>query len=296
MMTKPNFISYLLKGLAIGTAAIIPGISGGTIAFMLGIYDQIINAIVGLRLNFKKSLSILLPVGVGVVLAIGLLTYPMGIALEYAPFPTITLFAGLIVGSLPQLRKQLPVAFSPKALSLILVPALVAVVLGVFSVIGELDATSVLTGEAFLPKLTLVVVGLLGVSAFVVPGISGSMLLLSIGFYEPILSSLERFINNLFVLDQLRLEVINFALLGVGALIGFVVISMLMKWLLTQYRTEVNLAVFGFILGSLVAIFYNYEMMPVYEKLTLVMMFIGLITLVMGIWISLRLNKRYATR
>jgi putative membrane protein len=176
------------------------------------------------------------------------------------------------------------------------VPALVAVVLGVFSVIGELDATSVLTGEAFLPKLTLVVVGLLGVSAFVVPGISGSMLLLSIGFYEPILSSLERFINNLFVLDQLLLEVINFALLGVGALIGFVVISMLMKWLLTQYRTEVNLAVFGFILGSLVAIFYNYEMMPVYDQLTLVMMFIGLITLVMGIWISLRLNKRYATR
>jgi putative membrane protein len=139
-------------------------------------------------------------------------------------------------------------------------------------------------------------VGLLGVSAFVVPGISGSMLLLSIGFYEPILSSLERFINNLFVLDQLLLEVINFALLGVGALIGFVVISMLMKWLLTRYRTELNLAVFGFILGSLVAIFYNYEMMPVYDQLTLVMMFIGLITLVMGVWISLQLNKRYATR
>jgi uncharacterized membrane protein len=71
---------------------------------------------------------------------------------------------------------------------------------------------------------------------------------------------------------------------------------MLMKWLLTRYRTELNLAVFGFILGSLVAIFYNYEMMPVYDQLTLVMMIIGLITLVMGIWISLRLNKRYATR
>lgn len=296
MMIKPNFISYLLKGLAIGTAAIIPGISGGTIAFMLGVYDQIIDAIVSLRQNFKKSLFVLFPVGVGVVLAIGLLTYPMGIALEFAPFPTITLFAGLILGSLPQLRKQLPTSFNAKALILILVPALIAVLLGVFSVIGELDATSVLTGEALIPKLTLVVVGLLGVSAFVVPGVSGSMLLLSIGFYEPILSSLERLLNNLLILDQLLLEVINFALLGVGALIGFVVISILMKWLLTRYRTEVNLAVFGFILGSLVAIFYNYEMVEVYAQFTWWMGVLGIGTLGLGVWLSLELNKRYATR
>ena len=296
MMTKPNFISYFLKGLAIGTAAIIPGISGGTIAFMLGIYDQIIDAIVGLRQNFKKSLSILLPVGVGLVLAIGLLTYPMGIALEYAPFPTITLFAGFIVGSLPQLRKDLPNKLSNKAWAFLIVPAIIASLLGVFSVIGELDATTVLTGEAFLPKLSLLVVGILGVSAFVVPGISGSMLLLSIGFYEPILSSLRRLLDHLFDINGLFPEMINFGLLGIGALVGFAFISVVMKWLLTHHRNEVNLAVFGFILGSLVAIFYNYEMMPVYDQLTLVMMFIGLITLVMGIWISLRLNKRFATR
>lgn len=296
MMIKSNFMSYLLKGCAIGTAAIIPGISGGTIAFMLGIYDQIIDAIVSIRLQTKKSLQVLLPVGVGVMVAIGLLTYPMGLALMYAPFPTVTLFAGFIVGSLPQLRKDLPNKLNIKAWVFLIVPAVIAMLLGVFSVIGELDASSVLTSNTFLPKLSLLVVGLLGVSAFVVPGISGSMLLLSIGFYEPVLSSLKRLLDNLFDINGLIPEVINFALLGVGALVGFVLISVLMKWLLTHHRSEVNLAVFGFILGSLVAIFYNYEMIPVYESINLIMVIIGLLTLALGIWISLELNKRYAIR
>jgi putative membrane protein len=289
-------MSYLLKGLAIGTAAIIPGISGGTIAFMLGIYDQIIEAIVSLRSHPKKSLQLLLPLGIGIVVAIGLLTYPMGLALTYAPFPTVTLFAGFIIGSLPQLRKDLPVKLNLRAWGILVIPAIIAMFLGVFSVIGELDATSVLIGDAFLPKLSLLVVGFLGVSAFVVPGISGSMLLLSIGFYEPVLSSLRRLIDQLFDLNGLIPEVINFTLLGVGAVVGFVVISQLMKWLLTNYRQDVNLAVFGFILGSLVAIFYNYEMILVYPELNVVVIVIGLITLTLGGYISLELNKRYATR
>jgi putative membrane protein len=296
MMIKPNFMSYLLKGLAIGTAAIIPGISGGTIAFMLGVYDQIIDAIVSIRRHTKKSLEVLLPVGIGVVVAIGLLTYPLGLALTYAPFPTVTLFAGLIIGSLPQLKKDLPKTLNTKAWVLLVVPASIAILLGVFSVIGELDATSVLTGDDVLPKLSLLVVGFLGVSAFVVPGISGSMLLLSIGFYEPVLSSLRRLIDRLLDLNGLLPEVINFGLLGVGAVIGFVVISQLMKWLLTNHRQDVNLAVFGFILGSLVAIFYNYEMILVYAELNVVMVLLGLITLTLGGYISWELNKRYATR
>jgi putative membrane protein len=296
MMIKPNFMSYLLKGLAIGTAAIIPGISGGTIAFMLGIYDQIIESIVSLRRLPKKSLEILVPVGLGVVVAIGLLTYPLGLALMYAPFPTITLFAGFILGGLPQLRKDLPVILNLRAWVLLGIPAIIAVLLGVFSVIGELDATSVLTNDAFLPKLSLLVVGFLGVSAFVVPGISGSMLLLSIGFYEPVLASLRRLLDHLLGINGLLPEVINFGLLGVGALVGFVVISVLMKWLLTNHRQDVNLAVFGFILGSLVAIFYNYDMVPVYEQLDIFMIVLGVITLTLGGYVSLALNKRYATR
>ena len=291
-----NFISLFLKGLAIGTAAIIPGISGGTIAFMLGIYDRLIDAIVHIKKDFKKSVSILIPTGLGIVIAIGALTFPMGLALEYAPLPTVALFAGFILGSLPTLRKALPAKFSTTDWTYVLIPALVAILLGVFSVVGELDASSILEGDAFLPKLTLVVVGFLGVSAFVVPGISGSMLLLTIGFYEPVLNSLERLIKNIFNVQGLLPEIINFILLGVGALIGFVVISLVMSILFKKYKNEINLAIYGFIIGSIGAIFFNYKIVPVYENLSIWMLSLSVLTCVFGVGVSFWLNQRYATR
>jgi putative membrane protein len=297
-MKKQNsqFISLFLKGLAIGTAAIIPGISGGTIAFMLGIYDDLIQAIVQIKKDFRQSLKVLIPTGLGILLAIGALTFPMGLAFEYAPLPTVSLFAGFILGSLPTLRKALPKNFSFNNWVYVLIPAIVAALLGVFSVIGKLDASVILEGGAFFPKLILIVVGFLGVSAFVIPGISGSMLLLTIGFYEPVLNSLQRLIENLLNLEGLVAEVINFSLLGIGALIGFMVISLLMSMLFKKYKDQVNLAIYGFIVGSIGAIFFNYKIVPIYADLNVMMMLLSVVTLTLGTGISFWLNQRYAAR
>lgn len=291
-----NFISLFLKGLAIGTAAIIPGISGGTIAFMLGIYDSLIESIVNIKKNFKKSIKILIPTGLGIVFAIGALTFPMGLALEYAPLPTVALFAGFIVGSLPTLRRALPKKFSTKDWIYVFIPALIALLLGVFSVVGELDASAILEGDSLLPKLILIVVGFLGVSAFIVPGISGSMLLLTIGFYEPVLNSLQSLIENVVNIEGLVPEVINFALLGVGALVGFIVISLLMSMLFKKYKDQIHLAIYGFIVGSVGAIFYNYKIVPVYADLNFIMVLISFVTLFVGVSISYWLNQQYAAR
>lgn len=296
MKVSSNFIGLFIKGLAIGTAAIIPGISGGTIAFMLGVYDQLIHAIVSIKKDFYQSIRLLVPIGLGIVVAIGALTFPMGLAFEYAPLPTVALFAGFILGSLPTLRKDLPKAFSVVEWFSLLVPASIAILLGVFSVIGELDASLILEGNNLLPKLTLIIVGFLGVSAFVVPGISGSMLLLTIGFYEPVLNSLQRLIENLFNLEVLFAEIINFAFLGVGALIGFVVISLVMSLLFKRYKTMTLVAIFGFIIGSIGAVFYNYKIVPEYENLDGIMILFSFITLAVGVAISSWLNHRYATR
>jgi len=297
-MKKLNsqFISLFLKGLAIGTAAIIPGISGGTIAFMLGIYDDLIQAIVQIKKDFRQSLKVLIPTGLGILLAIGALTFPMGLAFEYAPLPTVSLFAGFILGSLPTLRKALPKNFSFNNWVYVLIPAIVAALLGVFSVIGKLDASVILEGGAFFPKLILIVVGFLGVSAFVIPGISGSMLLLTIGFYEPVLNSLQRLIENLLNLEGLVAEVINFSLLGIGALIGFMVISLLMSMLFKKYKDQVNLAIYGFIVGSIGAIFFNYKIVPIYADLNVMMLLLSVVTLTLGTGISFWLNQRYAAR
>jgi putative membrane protein len=295
-MNQPRFISLFLKGIAIGTAAIIPGISGGTIAVMLGIYKELISAIVNLTKAWRTSLQLLIPVGLGAVTAIIALSYPMTLAFTYAPLPTVSLFAGLIIGSLPKLRKDLPKVWSFSQWILVILPALIAISLGVFSVVGSLDATDILVSPQIFPKMILLVIGALGVSAFIVPGISGSMLLLSIGFYEPILNSLNRLVNQLFQWQEMVPEVINFTFLGLGALVGFFSISLLMKFLFEKHRLAVSLSVFGFILGSLFSVYYNYEIVSVYSSISLIVIAMSLLTLGLGARLSFQLNRYDATR
>ncbi len=295
-MKPRHFLSLYLKGLAIGTAAIIPGISGGTIAFMLGIYDQLITAIVRLKSAWRSSLSIILPVGFGALTAILMLTYPMTLAFTYAPLPTVSLFAGFIVGSLPHLRRELPKTWSKNAWMIVILPAIFAASLGVLSVIGSLDATTVLVGDSIFAKLSLPFVGALGVSAFIVPGISGSMLLLSIGFYEPILSSLSRLLDALFVWNDMLPEFINFGFLGVGALVGFFTISLLMKFLFDRHRQAVSLGVFGFIIGSLFSIYFNYEIVGAYEVFSLLVAIFSLLMFTLGVAGSYTLYRHHASR
>jgi len=279
MKLQNAFFTRLWKGFAMGVAAIIPGISGGTIAFILGIYDELIEAINLLRHQFRKSFNILLPVGLGVLLAIIVLTIPMGLAFEYFPLPTVSLFAGLILGGLPLLAKKATIKKDVISTITILIPALIAISLGVFSVIGQLDATAILTEENILPKFSLILIGALGVSAFIVPGISGSMLLLSLGFYEPVLSSLERILEALPNPFQAGNDLLNFVFLGIGLLIGFVVI----------------LAVFGFVAGSLFSVYFNYEIITAYDGLTLFQGILSGMTLIGGTILSYRFNTRYAS-
>jgi len=295
MKSQTAFFSRLWKGFAMGVAAIIPGISGGTIAFLLGIYDEIIEAINQLRHQFKQSFTILLPIGLGVVLAIVALTIPMGLAFESFPLPTVSLFAGLILGGLPLLAKKATIKKDVFSITTILVPAFIAISLGVFSVVGELDATAILTEETILPKFSLILIGALGVSAFIVPGISGSMLLLSLGFYQPILGSLERILEALPSPFQARNDLLNFVFLGLGLLVGFVLISALMGYLLKHHPRAVYLAVFGFVAGSLFSVFFNFEIIPAYDSLNGFQGVLSGITLMGGMMLSYRFNTHYAS-
>ena len=277
-----------------GVAAIIPGISGGTIAFILGIYDELIEAINNITKQVKTSLAILIPVGLGVLSAIVALTIPIGLAFDYFPLPTVSLFAGFIVGGLPLLAKKAHVKRDVLSWVTLLIPALIAMSLGVFSVWGELDASAILDQSALLPKISLIVIGALGVSAFIVPGISGSMLLLTLGFYEPILNSLENIIDVLPNVFAAGNDLTNFVFLGVGLLLGFISISALMGYLLKHYSRAVYIAVFGFVLGSLFSVFVNYEIIDAYWDLDVLQTILSVLTLGGGTMLSYRLNSQHA--
>jgi len=264
-----NNVMLFVKGMAIGTAVIIPGVSGGTIAFLLGIYDQMIEAIVGIRRHFVKSILYLLPILVGALAAVLILVIPITWMFDVAPLPLVTLFAGLILGGLPSWFVTIKGGYSPIRISVFVVALLFAAQLGVLSVVTSFDATAILANITVPNALLLVLVGMLGASALVMPGISGSMLLLVIGFYAPLTNLIKDMMSALLAgtLFNNLTPILVIGMFIIGLLIGFILISLLMKFLLDKYKLATYFGIIGFIMGSIIALYFNYEVVWMYESL-----------------------------
>lgn len=249
-MKVKDFIINTAKGGAIGLAMIIPGVSGGTLAVLLGVYDRIIDSVGNLFKKFKESFLFLLPVALGAVLAFAALYFPLKYALKYAPFPTILLFAGFMLGSLPDLVKKSEKNGYRK-----------------FDAIGLVLACFFVVGICFIPNLgdvnlsadmqawqyfLLLFMGMLASCALVVPGVSGSMLMLIFGYYQPLLGCISglrtSFGHSLLVL----------ATFAVGLVIGFFTIAKLMQFLLKRFRRTTYWCIAGFVIGSIPAVIITF--------------------------------------
>lgn len=240
----------MAKGGAIGLAMIIPGVSGGTLAVLLGVYDKIIDSVGNLFKKFKESFLFLLPIALGAILAFAALYYPLKYALAYAPFPTILLFAGLMVGSVPDLVKKSEKNGFIKFDTIGLVLACFLVI-GICFIpnLGDVDLSANMEAwEYFL----LLFMGMLASCALVVPGVSGSMLMLIFGYYQPLLASISAlkvsFGHSLLVL----------ATFAVGVIIGFFTIAKLMQLLLKRFRRATYWSIVGFVIGSIPAVIITF--------------------------------------
>ncbi len=246
-----NFLKNMLKGALIGVAMIIPGVSGGTIAVLLDIYDKLINAISNLKKDFKASFAFLFPVVLGMALAFMAMYFPLKLALKYIPIQTISLFAGLMLGSIPSL-------FSDsknngfKKLDIIGIISSFVLVIGICFIpnMGNVDLSVNMPSYQYA---LLFLMGLLASCALVVPGISGSMLLLIFGYYEPILNTISELKNNF------GHSLLVLVLVALGIVIGFLVIAKIMNYLLTKYKRATYWTIFGFVVGSIIAIFLSYD-------------------------------------
>ncbi len=246
-----NFLKNMLKGALIGVAMIIPGVSGGTIAVLLDIYDKLINAISNLKKDFKASFAFLFPVVLGMALAFMAMYFPLKLALKYIPIQTISLFAGLMLGSIPSL-------FSDsknngfKKLDLIGIICSFVLVIGICFIpnMGNVDLSVNMPSYQYA---LLFLMGLLASCALVVPGISGSMLLLIFGYYEPILNTISELKNNF------GHSLLVLVLVALGIVLGFLVIAKIMNYLLTKFKRATYWTIFGFVVGSIIAIFLSYD-------------------------------------
>lgn len=278
MFNKKSFFN-LLKGALIGISMIIPGVSGGTVAVLLNIYNELIEAISNLKSNFKKSICFLVPIVVGMILAFAAMYFPLKLALKYVPLETISLFAGLMVGSLPNLyRNALKKGYKKFDFIAILVPFIT--VIGICFIPG-LKAVNLTSSLKPYMYIILILVGILVSVALVVPGISGSMLLLILGFYEPILNTISGIktapIHSILVL----------CLFIIGLLIGFFTIARLMKYLLNKFPRIITWIIFGFVLGSIIAIYLSLDYKMI--KIDVIGIVLSILLVFVGMFLSYKL-------
>lgn len=252
-MKPKEFLLNTVRGAVIGIAMIIPGVSGGTLAVLMNVYDKLINAISDLRRDFKNSFMFLLPIALGAVLGIAAMYFPLKYALEYAPFPTVMLFIGLMAGSCPKILKDaIKNGFTKVHIASILIP--LAVVIGICFIpgLGEADLSTSMNDKPYSYFL-LLLVGAVASCALVIPGVSGSMLLLVFGYYNAIFATISGLRVNF---GHSILVLFTFAL---GLVIGFFSIAKLMKLFMKKFPKGTAWAIIGFVIGSLPAILITYN-------------------------------------
>ena len=246
-----QWILDVLRGAVMGVSNIIPGVSGGTMAVSMGIYDRVIYAVNNLFKQFKKSFKELLPILIGVLIGlfafaalIGTLLGTKSEEIQITRLPTNFAFIGLILGGLPAIYKRVNMK-NAKVPGIILFLVFLALVV-VLPLLSPPEARTV--DHSIGTILLMIPLGAIASSTMVVPGISGSMILMLLGYYNSVINAM----NDLRAGDWSSLAILVPYLIGL--LIGIVFIAKLMNYLLKKHAALTFCAIFGLVIGSPVAL------------------------------------------
>lgn len=234
-------------GILMGIANVIPGVSGGTIAVSFNIYDRLIGLASQFRTRIKEdwkfALYLLAGLGVGILGFAKLMVF----LLEHYPVDTGFFFIGVILGSVPLIySKAVTPKFNPKAT----VPF--AICLGIMLVMtfvtpsGSAESTA-LTGGVVMNMLMMVVYGAIGAACMIIPGISGSFVLMFIGAYGKVMGVVAAF-NILYLLP-----------LGIGVILGAFGCAKIINRIIYQYGDYTYSGILGFVIGSLLSVYPGYS-------------------------------------
>ena len=246
-----DFFRRLVAGLGIGAGAAIPGVSGAAIALILHVYEDIITAVNNFRKRFGLAIKVLLPILIGIMLAVVTCVILFHLAFEYCMFVLICIFAGFLIGSFPGITDNVKgVQISKKHIISAIIGAIFVITLGVLSVILGAQGSAVSTAFLEMPiwlYFVLIPVGAVAAVALTVPGLSGSLILLIIGFYRPLMDTTVAFGKEIFSGDWSHFGQLvgMIGCFGIGCLIGVVVISKLMTLLLAKFHDVTYFAIIG---------------------------------------------------
>lgn len=267
-----SVLSRFLKGVVIALGFILPGVSGGVLAAILGIYERMLRFMAHLTKNFKENLLFFLPVGIGGIVGIGLLSKPLEWLLQNYQIIVLWGFAGAIIGTLPALAKESTLKSKRTMGDLFWFFGTMIIGFLFLYFMGDILGTIPANFLGFVLAGGLIALGVL------VPGLSPSNLLLVLGLYDPMLKGFKGF-------DILGV----FLPIAIGGLLVMLLFSKLMEWLLEHYHSKV----YHFILGIVIASTVLIVLPPVadYSGFTWLTAVSGVILFVLGYWLGAWMSK-----
>lgn len=257
-MPQRNFLQYLIvtaKGLAMGAADVVPGVSGGTIAFISGIYEELIETIHNIDLGFFKiwkkesfsqawkhyNLSFLLALFSGVFISIISLAKLITWLLEVYPIMVWSFFFGLVIASIVYVGKQITNWRFAVVVSLI-IASILSYLITIADPVGSPEST-----------WFLFLAGFIAIIAMILPGISGAFILLLLGAYTPVIGIVTQLGEGITTLNSsLFLSALGKLLVfGLGAIIGLKMFSKVLNWMFKHHKNLILAVLTGFMIGAL---------------------------------------------
>lgn len=282
-------IKSILKGMVIGIANIIPGVSGGTMMVAMGIYDKLIHCITHLFSEFKKSILFLIPIVIGMGIAVVASSFGLEYLFSKVPIQTNLLFIGLIVGGLPAMWKNVK-GNKIKVGHMIAALVFFGVVVSM-AILGETEGNAADLTFNLVNVIKLFGVGVVAAATMVIPGVSGSMMLLLLGYYNPVLSAITDFISALVALDMdgIMQGVGVLAPFGLGVVIGIFAIAKLIEIIFAKFPLYAYWAIIGLIVASPIAIIAMN--LASFAAINVVSILTGVVAFALGFVVAMKLGE-----
>ena len=248
-----------ILGLFIGLAVIVPGVSGSAVAIIFKMYEKLLYAIGNLFKKFKKCIKFLFPILIGVLVGFVLGFFGVRSLLNIIPFLVICLFAGLMFGAYPAITDQIKgTKLNAKYILLFIIGLAIPILVSCVSVFSDITQHS-LSNLKFYHYILFAIIGFLVAITQLVPGLSATALLMSFGYFSPLMNSvsLTNFKENPTIF-------LVYLCLIIGFIIGLFVVSKGLNKILNRYKTPTFYCIAGLSLGSIVTMFFNPEIMEIY--------------------------------
>ena len=238
------FLRNCAMGIAIGSGAILPGISSGIFCVIFGIYEKLIDSILNFFKYPKKNFKFLLPIIIGIFIGVFIFSNLINYFLIKFPIQTKSIFIGLILGSIPSLIKETNKNFKFK--SSYFIYTILAFIIGIVSVFIEKNNSFNLENQSF-SYIYLILSGFLMSAGVIIPGVSSTVILMILRVYPSYLSS----ISSLYFPTLIPI--------GIGLGLGSFILMKATNFLLKKYYTQTFYTIIGFTLGSILVLFPNVQ-------------------------------------